>query len=299
MQRFRWISILAAACAFPFAAFAGVTLTFTSKIPVGAFAVGSGSKVTIQFDGAEPTKGLFLARIEKNDAPAQWMVLRLDEKRVFLIDENALTSVPEKLDQYQKLADPIEQEGGTCAAFAMYHHTIQLEKDDLVRLGLNEEGRMKLLANYLSEYYLNGRRRFSVRGIMDSVGKKYGFRCNTKKFDDAKKAVAWTRKSLQAGLPVLVEFNVGPDMVSSSYDIVDFEQRTLKDPRLWLPQKSGEDAAGGHAIVLVSEFMASRQAKALVMDSDWSEPRIWELSKYIGPQTKMDEMLFHTCQAAN
>ena len=278
-------------------AFAGVSITFTEKSPVGVFAAGPGSKVRIAFDHQAPVDGIFLARVERPEAQAQWMILQSDTKRITLINENSLTLVPENVDSFQKLVAPIDQEGGTCAAFAMYHMTIQLEKDRIVKLGLDEEARMKLLSYYISEYYLDLRRQDSVEKILDSTGTKYGFKCNTKKFTDATKALAFLQKNFAAGQPVLTEFEVGTDMVDAHYSIADDKTPGIvEDPRLWIPRATGQRDGGGHAIVLVAGFVDGGRNLALALDSDWGSPRVWDLAEYINDKTRLDQVMFHTCK---
>ena len=297
MKKFHLLIIATLFLVASTSAFAGVNITFTKKNAVGAFAAATGSKIEIQFENQAPVQGTFLARVEKQGDGAEWMVLENSKKTITLIDESSLTSIPLQLDSYQKLVGPIDQEGGTCAAFAMYHMTIQLEKDRIVKLGLDETGRMKLLSYYISEYYLDARRQDSVEKILDSTGTKYGFKCNTKKFTDYSKALAFIQTSFAAGQPVLTEFDVGSDMVTSRYSIVDFEKNgSVEDPRLWVPRESGQRDGGGHAIVLAAGFVDAGRNQALVLDSDWSAPRVWDLAEYLNEKTRMDLVLFHTCK---
>ena len=278
-------------------AFAGVSITVTEKNPIGVFAVGPGSKIRIAFDHQAPVDGTFLARVERPGESAQWMVLQSDTKRISLIAETTLTVVPENSDSFQKLVAPIDQQGGTCAAFAMYHMTLQLEKDRIVKLGLNEEDRMKLLSNYISEYYLDLRRQDSVEKIMDSTGIKYGFKCSTKKFTEYTKALSFLQKSFAAGQPVLTEFEVGTDMVDAHYSIADDKTPgVIEDPRLWIPRSTGQRDGGGHAIVLAAGFVDGGRDLALALDSDWGSPRVWDLAEYINDKTRLDQVLFHTCK---
>jgi hypothetical protein len=52
-----------------------------------------------------------------------------------------------------------------------------------------------------------------------------------------------------------------------------------------LPHKVGQRANNGHAIVAASAFVAKGRRKVLELDSDWSEPRVWDLDKYLGSKT--------------
>jgi hypothetical protein len=225
------------------------------------------------------------------------MLLLNESKKVYLVDETALTEVPTGLERVQKLMHPIDQEGGTCAAFAMYHMTMQLEKDGLVKLGLDDDGRMKLLSYYINEYYLDGSRRESIEKILGSMGKKFGFKCNTKRFGDSSAALAYVSENFAAGKPLLVEFDVGTDMVNSSYATVDYAHPgSVDDPRLWVPRQVGQRDGGAHAIVLATGFTDRGHAMALVLDSDWAQPRIWDLEAYLPARARMDLVQFHGCE---
>lgn len=284
-------------CLWSVSGFAGVSVQFVEKSPSGVFAAGTGSRIQVQIDGQAPVEGIFLARVEKFEAPAQWMILLDDAKKIYLVDEKDLVNVPRDVDGFQKFVHPMDQEGGTCAAYAMYHMTMQLEKDGQAKLGLDDEGRMKLFAYYVSEYYLDGARRESVEKILDSMGKKFGFKCDTHRFDDSAKALEFVQARFSEGRPLLVEFDVGTDMVNSSYTTVDYAHATVaQDPRLWVPRQVGQRDGGGHAIVLASGFSDHGHAMAVVLDSDWATPRIWDLEQYLAPRARMDLVLFHSCR---
>ena len=67
------------------------------------------------------------------------------------------------------------------------------------------------------------------------------------------------------------------------------------DTRLWIPRKIGERNGGGHAIVAAAAFTSMGRRKVLVLDSNWSEPRVWDLDKYLGQKAAISEMVFHHC----
>ena len=250
-----WIALFA--CTFgSTVAFGDVSIRFTDPVRAGAFAAGSGSRIEMRVDDHAPVEGLFLAvRVQKFEASAQWMLLADDARQVTLVDEKDLT-ISEGPDSVQKLVHPIDQEGGTCAAFAMYHMTMQLEQIGQIKLGLNEDGRMKLLGYYLSEYYLDGSRRESIEKILDSQGKKHGFRCDTHRFDDSTQALVFVQERLAEGKPLLVEFDVGSTWLSHRT-----RRRTIATPPLprTIPaygSRARLDSAtgGGHAILLATGF---------------------------------------------
>jgi hypothetical protein len=92
-----------------------------------------------------------------------------------------------------------------------------------------------------------------------------------------------------------MEFWIGQKMLRSSYELMDFETQVEKDTRLWIPRRIGVRNGGGHAIVAAAAFTSKGRKKVLVLDSNWTEPRVWDLETYLGPETKISEMIFHNC----
>jgi hypothetical protein len=67
------------------------------------------------------------------------------------------------------------------------------------------------------------------------------------------------------------------------------------DGRLWLPRKTGERNSGGHSVVAVAAFEALGKKRLLMLDSDWAEPRIWDLELALGGRTDIGAIEFHSC----
>jgi hypothetical protein len=63
-----------------------------------------------------------------------------------------------------------------------------------------------------------------------------------------------------------------------------------------VPRKTGERSGGGHSIVAASFFMLGDRPEVIVVDSDWSEPRIWDLNDYLDARTAIQEVEFISCQ---
>ena len=116
-------------------------------------------------------------------------------------------------------------------------------------------------------------------------------------FTDTDTAISFVDQQMKKGAPVLISFYIGPTMVTSDISIVDYETQKAVDPRLWVPRKIGERMHGGHSVVAVAGFEFQNQSKLLMLDSDWSEPRIWDVQKYLGDKkTAIAEMEFYTCE---
>ena len=98
------------------------------------------------------------------------------------------------------------------------------------------------------------------------------------------------------GKPLLIDFNIGPDMVSSTYEVKDYENPTSVDPRLWVPRQIGQRNAGGHVIVAAGSFISKGKKKLLILDSDWAEPRVWDLERYVARKSAYKEIGVHSCQ---
>src|SRR5690606_2686701 len=126
------------------------------------------------------------------------------------------------------------------------------------------------LEESISRYYLG--RSPDLKPIMKTFGERFGFKCKEKIFDDSKQAVEFVFSETLLARPVIMEFNIGKDMITSTYELEDFETKVEMDPRLWIPRKTGQRNSGGHAIVAAAAFMSKGRKKVLILDSNWTEP---------------------------
>ncbi len=205
--------------------------------------------------------------------------------------------------ELENVLDPYPQQGGTCTGYAIDHFMIQTALDGfrgngaLVRSLSTEEGRTGLLADSINQYYLVLQHRFSIRGILDGYGKRFDFKCQNKIFSSAAEARGFLLRKLSQGQPVLISFNIGTQMRTSPFDLMMMRPASYKplDRRLWVPRKISERNGGGHAIVAASVFQLGGRPEVMVIDSDWSEPRIWDLNDYLDDRTAIQEVEFVTC----
>lgn len=278
-----------------------VKIKVISAIKDVKYDLGVGSKVELTFiQKNEKKEAIFLGRMVNHPELGE-EILFLDEKetRVVMIDAESMTPAFLK-SRLQNIISPVDQAGETCAAYALFHYWIQTGtagfqgNGQLSPLMSNERNRLKLLEESITSYYMG--RSANIKPIMKKFGDRFGFKCKEKIFTDSKQAVDFVFAQTMIARPVIMEFYIGPDMVTSTYEIEDYETKVEMDPRLWLPRKVGQKNTGGHAIVAAAAFVAKGRKKVMVLDSDWSEPRIWDLDTYLGGKTAIDEMIFHTCE---
>jgi hypothetical protein len=130
---------------------------------------------------------------------------------------------------------------------------------------------------------------------MKRYGDRFGLKCKNNPQKDSLAAAEFLFAKASQGKPILIDFNIGADMVASDYEVTDYETPLSRDPWLWIPRKVGERNKGGHVIVAAGAFLSKGKKKLLVLDSNWSEPRVWDLQKYVASKASVKEMGFHTC----
>jgi len=278
-----------------------VSVQVESKVASPLYDFGAGSNVKLSFSGGRAdAEALFLGQLmDQNGTVTDDLFLDLQKTRVYLVDTDHVR-FDEPVGRMQTILKPMSQWGGSCAAYAITHFWKQL-----YRVGFHvnpaftetcdtEEGRTHLLEETIDRYYLDAR--VTMNSIMNSYGKRFGFRCHRSTFKTGAEASDFIFREISAANPVLIEFDIGPNMVTSTYEVVDYENPAAIDSRLWLPRQVGSRNSGGHAIVAVAGFKAFGREKAVVLDSDWDEPRIWDIEKYLSAKTAMKTMGFYTCE---
>ncbi len=271
--------------------------------PVGAFKTGIGS--VLNFKTTEKKlngEQVFLGNVVHADGSEMYKtMLSKNEKKVYFVDNQYFTK---KNKDQQTVIDPYVQVGSTCTGYAINGFLHQTNLAQFIGSGeLNlelqtEEGRSQLLAHAINEYYLTPSHRYSIRGILNSYGKKYGFKCKLLKTDSFTKAKAFILDQLNLGLPVVVSFNIGPTMDQSPFPLEMYGKKDVTvDERLWLPRRVGERNNGGHTIVAAGSFDFQGKTYLTMLDSDWNEPRVWDLDFSLNhPKTALEEVEFVSCQ---
>jgi hypothetical protein len=278
-----------------------IKLRIVSAIKNSAYDLGVGSKVKLEFiQRNEVHHAIFVGKLIGHPKYGEELLF-LDEKdtRIFMIDSKSVRSPSVAKSRIQNLISTIDQAGETCAAYALYHFWQQtaavgyVGNGELITVMSKEHTRMKLLEESITRYYMG--RSFSIKPIMKNFGDRFGFKCQEKVFQNSAKAIDYIYKHTLNGKSIIMEFFIGPKMVTSDIELQDFETKVEMDPRLWIPRKVGERNAGGHAIVASAAFTLNGKKKIVVLDSNWNEPRIWDMEAYLGGKTALNEMIFHSC----
>jgi hypothetical protein len=267
----------------------------------GNYRIGVGSRISIDLPGRQTLhSGLFLGRlIEPNGTPSSYMFFDQRTHIVYYADRNSVEIHQRNLESILKL---YEQKGGTCTGYAMSNllHQMNLAgfqgNGKLKTILSTEQGRTQLLIDAINQYYLVLQHRYSIQGILNQYGREFGFTCQSKVFDTSWEVENFLQEKLPRGIPVLISFSRGPDMVTSKFRFVDFDHPSRKvDTRLWIPRKIGERNSGGHSVVAVAGFQVEDHIQLLMLDSDWEEPRIWDMNDYLDDRTALKEVTFVTC----
>jgi len=281
---------------------APIEVQVDQAIPRGAFQLGIGSHLTMNVPGTGQTDGLYLGRmVEATGTYSKFLLLDLTQTRIYLADGNDV-AIP-TIASAQPIIHQYDQIGGTCTGYAMDHMFQQLywsgyQGNGVLRQTLStEQGRTQLLVDTINEYYLALQHKYSILGVMKKFATRFGMKCERKTFDDVDSASDYMEGKMDRGLPVMISFSTGVNMVTSSFEVVDYENPTpAKDMRLWIPRRIGERNGGGHTVVATAMFEAKGHKKLLMMDSDWAEPRVWDVQDYLGNRAAITEMEFISCE---
>lgn len=276
-----------------------VNVKVVNPVKNGITDLGIGSRVQLDFKTQNIQKpAIFLGRMVTQDGKTQEFLF-LDEQRtrISMIDPGNLTGFRKSTSQ--AIMSPIDQLGSTCTAYGVFHFWGQMYEvgfkgtPELMSTMKSDRRRMQLLEESIDIYYIQNKT--NITSLMKMYGKRFGFNCRNNTFTDPKMAANFLFQKTMEGKPVLLDFNISSDMVASTYEVADFETPVSRDPRLWLPRKVGQRTVSGHVIVAAGAFIAKGRRKILVLDSNWTEPRVWDLDRYLGSKVAVKEMGFHTC----
>ncbi len=271
-------------------------------IHTNGFSLGVGSRITLKVPGMKTSHaGVFLGQLVQPDGTiSKYMVLDQDSAKVYLADEKDI-DFPKA--SFEPILRQYDQINGNCTGYAMDHFMQQLYWSGFTGTGKlkeelsTEKGRTQLLVEAIDDYYMVPQHKLSIKGILNTFGKRFGFKCEKKMFSDSTNAINYVEKNAKAGNPVLISFFIGPNMATSDIKITDYKTNKSVDPRLWIPRKTGERESGGHSVVVAGAFEYKGREKLLMLDSDWSEPRIWDVQDYLGnAKTAVAELEFYTCK---
>ena len=278
---------------------AEVNVKVISAVKHANFDLGIGSKVELDFKTRNIQKeAIFLGRmVDQENKTVEFLFLDEKKTRISMID-------PENVEGFRKsraqaVISPIDQMGSTCAAYGFFHFWNQMKAvgfkgtEVLTETFESDRKRLQFIEEAIDLYYLQNKT--NITTLMKNYGTRFGFKCKNNPQTDSKKAAEFLFNKGLEGKPILIDFNIGSDMVSSTYEVTDFETPVSRDPRLWVPRKVGERNSSGHVIVAAGSFISKGKKKLLVLESNWTEPRVWDLEKYIASKAAVKEMGFHTC----
>lgn len=281
-----------------------ISTSITTGIETGIYPVGIGSHVNLKSeDQTINGPAIFIGSTVFPDGSNSYqMYLSEKSKKVFYISPDHFKRL--NLSRQQKVLDSYEQAGGTCSAYAINNFLQQTNltgfagTGELEKVVKTEEGRTWLLADAINEYYLTLSHQYSLNGIMNKYGKRFGFKCKKLQTDSFEKASELLLSHVKIGSPVIVSFNIGPKMVTGPFALEVYDQKNVKlDERLWIPRRTGERNSGGHSITAVGSFESNNKTYLVMLDSDWSEPRIWDMDEFLNhKKTALDEIEFITCK---
>ena len=282
--------------------------TILEPVAQNGFRYGIGSKMKMVVDGEKEAEGTFLGRLVSSEyRTVGYMFQDYKGEKNYIIPPSRckIMSGGEVVPnaQMQSYATTMLQEGSNCAElatvnfFSQLTHTGRTGNGTLKKELGTPEGWIKL-QQYAQEYYTKTRGAYRFKPILKKLGDMYGFTCHSLEAVTATYMATKVKEVLGRGLPVLLEFFIGSDMVDASKQWVRTDAKIGEDPRFWAPREVGQKNGGGHALVAVGMFeTGSGRDKLLISDSDWKgRPVEWDYQEYFEKRIKSSGMMVHYCE---
>lgn len=281
---------------------AEISISVEKAKATASFDLAVGSEVTIESpipEQAGPAIYMGKATMPNGTESFQMFLNKSQNKFLFFkpsdIDMGSLKT--------QSILNPYEQAGGTCTGYAIFGFLAQTHMAGFKGSGVlakklsDEKGRTTLLVDNINEYYLTPQHRYSIQGILNKYGRDFGFSCKTYKYETYERLKSRIVGQLNSGMPVLVSFNIGPNMYPSPFELKLVNDSASIDQRLWLPRKEGERNSGGHTVVAAASFEYNQKSYLIMLDSDWTEPRVWDMEAFLNdPKTATNEIELTVCK---
>jgi hypothetical protein len=187
------------------------------------------------------------------------------------------------VSELEPVVRSINQEGGTCASYAMFNCFHQLYASNRLGNGMmvhhmeNEASRQRFYTKNIMRYYGSA----SHVGAESDVAKALGYVTKSFKTSSPKALAESLSQASAGGWPSLLRFDVGKEMAQTSYEIFNHETQEVASRKLWLPTRDGR-SSGGHQIMALRLFIEASPAKTpwlVVVDSNWQAPRLWRVSE--------------------
>lgn len=292
----------------------------TAPVAVGRFSIGIGSSMEVEVGKGKLFEGQFLGRLVKKSGESQdLMFFHPAEKRIYLLNLANLKLVDSEgralgRTAFQPILDPIAQIDEICMGHVGEHlfHQLHLNRhsgewsEKLAKHLADEEQRSLLFASLANAYYATPRNNSNFGLIMRKKAKDFDLNCKsvemkkpaTKALREEKSAqhIAKMKSVLDQGYPVAIEYFIGPEMKNKPVRVVDVDLPTKADPRIWLPRATGERSYSGHGALIVGYFTPPQgREQFLILDSNWSEPRLFDVENDVRQRIFSSGMLMHYC----
>jgi hypothetical protein len=278
------------------------------------FKYGIGSQMTVTVDGVKKASGIFLGRMANlNNQITYYMFEDYADKKYYMIDEARVKVPPNYLKKdIQTVYETVEQFEDTCVVASMKNFSLALleahvEGNGKLRADVNA-GRIDKIGDAAFNFYYNDPKTGgNYEPLLRWYEGQYGLKCSTITLGDKttpteSEFAGNTYRELGAGLPVILEFYIGPDMVTAESQWVDTGKASGEDRRFWAPRAPtpGRMPPDGHAIVAEKSLeIESGRTKLLIKDGDWEiHPVLWDSKLYFESRIKSSGMIAHFCENA-
>lgn len=240
-------------------------------------------------NSVQKNKGIFLGLLRRIDGTYDDLAVFVPtEQRIVLIPSSWVDIRTADLNFGVNLANlfpvprSVNQQGGTCAAYAIFNAFRQLRYRDIKGNGMieqhfaTEESRHRFLTQVHYDYYSDSNWKDAVANTTRETGIAF--------YDISTNSVSGfqteLRKYLAQGLPVLVRFDVAKTMAQTPYTLFEYSKNAATDRLLWLPADSSGSSNGGHQVVALGTFVHGVNEYVIILDSNWQAPRIWDMREF-------------------
>jgi len=257
-------------------------------VPENPYALEIGDVFEVQFPGSKDTRQVhFLGASRLLDGTVGGYIFFDPRKREIhhyplrQMEFLGPDSKPIADDDLESIVRSIDQEGGTCAAYAIFNcmHQLyvssQLGNGTIVHHMSNEANRQRFYVRIHTEYYGDD----THIGAEDEIAKGLGYAIVSLDSSNISKFTEAVRHSSSLGWPMIISFEVGRRMSETPYKILDHQTGQTADRRLWVPQ-DGSGSSGGHQILFLRTFKdLTGNEWIVVVDSNWQGPRLWSIKE--------------------
>lgn len=246
-----------------------------------------GDKVELQIEREVPIKNAsFLGQLIGLDGkPQDYAFLDHINSTVHIFPEQKvnftdLYNNPKSVQEIdpEKLVKTQQQEGGTCAAFAIFNCQRQMLYSGHKGNGKNakelssESERIKTIVKAVDDYYIDGNFRDAIEEMAERLGYKVGeiSRSSTQKFKEGILNNAHKH-------PILIRFDVQKKMGKTLHSTIDHGSGETLSTKIWQPTASGEPSGGGHMILITGAVKGpTGKTYLVVQDANWHTIRLWD-----------------------